>query len=70
MESVFSGENYYPSFVILTVCTMNTAVCWDLILYELVESYCVLEEHATSVFRVDGRRIWLCRAGVHTFFNT
>jgi hypothetical protein len=70
MESVFSGENYYPSFVILTVCTMNTAICWDLILYELVESYCVLEEHATLVFRVDGRRIWLCRAGVYTFLNT
>ena len=70
MESVFSGENYYTSFVILTLFTMNTAVCWDLVPCELVESYCVLEEHATSVFRVDDGRIWLCRAGVYTFFNT
>jgi hypothetical protein len=68
---VFSDENYYASFVILAVFTMNTAVCWDLIPYELVESYCVLEEHATSVFRVgDGGRIWLCRAGVYKFFNS
>ena len=52
MESVFSDENYYASVVILSVFTMNTAVCWDLTPYELVESYCVLEEHATSVFRV------------------
>jgi len=52
MESVFSDENYYASFVILTVFAMDTAICWDLILYELVESYCVLEEHATPVFRV------------------
>jgi len=70
MESVSSGENYYASFVILTLFTTNTAVCWNLVPYELVESYCVLEEHATSVFRVDDRRIWPCGAGVYTFFNT
>lgn len=71
MESVFSEENYYARFVILTVFTMDTAICWDLKKYELGESYCVWEEHATSVFRVrDGRKIRLCRAGVYKFFNS
>jgi hypothetical protein len=34
MESFFSDENDYASFVILTVFTMNTDIYWDLILYE------------------------------------